>query len=114
VYFAGADAERARSRLLGRSKTAGCNWRRDFRKQVFPLVRAHTPRFDLGRRRGRKLFFGNRLDSCAALLHIVSGGAGMPNPSRFGACAAVEAVTIVHDLSYVTQSNRTRKRMKTE
>jgi hypothetical protein len=38
----------------------------------------------------------------------------MPNPSRFGACAAVEAVTIVHDLSYVTQSNRTRKRMKTE
>ena len=26
----------------------------------------------------------------------------MPNPSRFGACAAVEAVTIVHDLRDVT------------
>ena len=43
VYFGGGDAERARSRLLGRSKTAGCNWRRDFRKQVFPRARAHAP-----------------------------------------------------------------------
>ena len=73
-----------------------------FGNKYFPAY-AHTPpRFDLGRRRGRKLFFGNRLDSCAALLHSVSRGAGMPNPSRFGACAAVEAVTIVHDLRDVT------------
>ena len=73
-----------------------------FGNKYFPAY-AHTPpRFDLGRRRGRKLFFGNRLDSCAALLHSVSRGAGMPNPSRFGACAAVEAVTNVHDLRDVT------------
>ena len=85
-----------------------------FGNKYFPAY-AHTPPDSTLDEGGvEKLFFGNRLDSCAALLHSVSRGAGMPNPSRFGACAAVEAVTIVHDLSYVTQSNRTRKRMKTE
>lgn len=102
VYLGGGDAERARIRLIGRSKTARCNWRSDFRKQVFPLAHAHAPLFDHAQRRGPKLFFGNRFDSCAALVHIASGGAGMPNSSRFGACAAVEALRIVHDARYVT------------
>ena len=43
VYLGGGDAERARIRLIGRSKTARCNWRSDFRKQVFPLAHAHPP-----------------------------------------------------------------------
>ena len=30
---------------------------------------------------------------------MVSGGAGMLNPSRLGARAAVEAVSIVHDVT---------------
>ena len=38
---------------------------------------------------------------CAALVRMVSGGAGMLNPSRLGARAAVEAVSIVHDVRYV-------------
>ena len=101
VYLGGGDAERARIRLIGRSKTARCNWRSDFRKQVFPLAHAHPP-FSTLQGGVRKLFFGNRFDSCAALVHIASGGAGMPNSSRFGACAAVEALRIVHDARYVT------------
>ena len=38
---------------------------------------------------------------CAALVRMVSGGAGTLNPSRLGARAAVEAVSIVHDIRYV-------------
>jgi hypothetical protein len=38
---------------------------------------------------------------CAALVRMVSGGAGTLNPSRLGARAAVEAVSIVHDVRYV-------------
>ena len=72
-----------------------------FGNKFFPLY-PHAPLFDLGRRRGPKTFVGNRFDGCGALLHSASGGAGMPNPSRFGACAAVEALRIVHDARYVT------------
>ena len=57
VYLGGGDAERARIRLIGRSKTARCNWRSDFRKRVFPLAHAHAPLFDRARRRGPKTFF---------------------------------------------------------
>ena len=57
VFSGDGDAERARIRLIGRSKPAWCNWRRDFRKQVFPLAHAHAPLFDLATRRGPKTFF---------------------------------------------------------
>jgi hypothetical protein len=102
VYLGGGDAERARTRLLRGSKTAGCNWRRDFRKDVFPRVRSYPPLFDLWEKGVHKLFFRKPPRHCAALVHIVSEGACMPNRSRLGACTAVEAATIVHDVHYVT------------
>ena len=46
-------------------------------------------------------FFRKPPRHCAALVRMVSGGAGMLNPSRLGARAAVEAVSIVHDVRYV-------------
>ena len=59
------------------------------------------PLFDLGGRGVRKLFFRKPPRHCPALVRMVSGGAGMLNPSRLGARAAVEAVSIVHDIRYV-------------
>ena len=50
---------------------------------------------------GPKTFFRKPPRHCAALVRMVSGGAGMLNPSRLGARAAVEAVSIVHDIRYV-------------
>ena len=52
-----------------------------------------------GGRGVRKLFFRKPPRHCAALVRMVSGGAGMLNPSRLGARAAVEAVSIVHDVT---------------
>ena len=61
VFLGGGDAERARIRLVGRSETAGCNWRRDSWKEVFPRICAYPP-FSTFREKGvRKLFLGNRL-----------------------------------------------------
>ena len=60
-----------------------------------------TPLFDLGARGGPKTFFRKPPRHCTALVRMVSGGAGMLNPSRLGARAAVEAVSIVHDVRYV-------------
>ena len=114
VFSGDGDAERARIRLIGRSKPAWCNWRRDFRKQVFPLAHAHAPLFDLATRRGPKTFFRKPPRHCAALVRMVSGGADMLNPSRLGARAAVEAVSIVHDVRSWLKSNRIRQLMKTE
>ena len=59
-----------------------------------------TPFSTLEEGRGvRKLFFRKPPRHCAALVRMVSGGAGMLNPSRLGARAAVEAVSIVHDVT---------------
>ena len=52
---------------------------------------AHTPPIRPWTKEGSKTVFRKPPRHCAALLHIVAGGAGMPNPTRFGACAAVEA-----------------------
>ena len=49
---------------------------------------------------GSENFFRKPPRHCAALVRMVSGGAGMLNPSRLGARAAVEAVSIVHDVRY--------------
>ena len=73
-----------------------------FGNNFFPSYPLTPPFSTLHEGGVRKLFSGNRFDSCAALAHIASGGAGMPNPSRSGACAAVEALRIVHDVRYVT------------
>ena len=59
--FGGGDAERARIRLVGRSETAWCNWRREFRKEVFSPRRSIPPFSSFGRRGPENLFFGNRL-----------------------------------------------------
>jgi hypothetical protein len=101
VYLGGGDAERARIRLLRGSNTAGCNWRRDFRISVFPLDMPRPPFFDVDKGGGPKTFFRKPPRHFAALVHIVAGGAGMPNPTHFGACAAGEAVSIVHDVRYL-------------
>ena len=85
VYLGGGDAERARIRLIGRSKTARCNLRRDFRISVFPLDMPRPPFLGPWTGAGPKTFFRKPPRHCAALLHIVAGGAGMPNPTRFGA-----------------------------
>jgi hypothetical protein len=75
---------------------------------------SRLPLFDLGGR-GVRNVFRKPPRHCAALVRMVSGGAGMPNPSRFGARAAVEAVSIVHDVRYVTSSQIAHaQRMKTE
>ena len=50
---------------------------------------------------GSEFFFRKPPRHCAALVRMVSGGAGTLNPSRLGARAAVEAVSIVHDVRYV-------------
>ena len=50
---------------------------------------------------GPKTFFRKPPRHCTALVRMVSGGAGMLNPSRLGARAAVEAVSIVHDVRYM-------------
>jgi len=60
-----------------------------------------TPHFRPWRKGGPKSFFRKPPRHCAALVRMVSGGAGMLNPSRLGARAAVEAVSIVHDIRYV-------------
>jgi hypothetical protein len=64
--------------------------------------------FDLRGMGGPKTFFRKSPRHCTALVRMVSGGAGMVsggagmlNPSRLGARAAVEAVSIVHDIRYV-------------
>jgi hypothetical protein len=77
-----------------------------FEKKFSPRT-LHTPRgappFSTFWRRGSEnLFFRKPPRHCAALVHIVSEGACMPNRSRFGASTAVEAATIVHDVRYVT------------
>ena len=59
------------------------------------------PLFDLGGRGVRQLFCRKPPRHCPALVRMVSGGAGMLNPSRVGARAAEEAVSIVHDVHYV-------------
>ena len=63
VYLGGGDAERARGRLVGRSEPAVCNWRRDFRKEVFRRVRSLPSPFSFWRRGSENFFFGNRLDT---------------------------------------------------
>ena len=75
-----------------------------FEKKFSPRTH-HTPPpppFDLLEEGVRKLFSRKPPRRCAALVHIVSEGACMPNRSRFGASTAVEAATIVHDVRYVT------------
>ena len=66
-------------------------------------TRTHVlpPLFDLGGRGVRKLFFRKPPRHCAARVRMVSRGAGTLNPSRIGARAAVEAVSVVHDVHYV-------------
>ena len=59
------------------------------------------PHFRPWRKGGPKTFFRKPPRHCAALVRMVSGGAGTLNPSRLGARAAVEAVSIVHDVRYV-------------
>ena len=59
------------------------------------------PPFRPSRKGGPKTFFRKPPRHCAALVRMVSGGAGMLNPSRLGARAAVEAVSIVHDVRFV-------------
>jgi hypothetical protein len=64
-------------------------------------ARPYPPLFDLRARGGPKTFCRKPPRHCTALVCMVSGGAGMLNPSRLGARAAVEAVSIVHDVRYV-------------
>ena len=71
-----------------------------FEKKFSPRT-LHTL-FDLLEEGVRKLFSRKPPRRCAALVHIVSEGACMPNRSRFGASTAVEAATIVHDVRYAT------------
>jgi hypothetical protein len=70
-------------------------------KKFFPAY-AHTLPVRPSGEGGPKTFFRKPPRHCAALVNSVSGGAGMPNRSRFGACTALEAATIVHDVRYVT------------
>ena len=101
VYLGGGDAERARVRLVGRSEPAVCNWRRDFRKEVFPAY-AHTlPFFDLLEKGVQNLFFGNRLDS-APRWSTVSLEAKACGIQAVSAYTALAAATIVHDVHDVT------------
>ena len=103
VFLGGGDAERARVRLVGRSEPAVCNWRRDFRKEVFRRVRSYvTLPFFVLEKGVRKPFFRKPPRHCATLVNSVSGGEGMRNPSRFGAYTALAAATIVHDVRDVT------------
>jgi hypothetical protein len=66
-------------------------------------TRTHVlpPPFRPWRKGGPKTFFRKPPRHCAALVRMVSGGAGTLNPSRIGARAAVEAVSVVHDVHYV-------------
>ena len=72
-----------------------------FGNSFFSNARPYPPLFDLGARGGPKTFCRKPPRHCTALVRMVSGGAGMLNPSRLGARAAVEAVSIVHDVHYV-------------
>ena len=84
------------------------------RKKFFPAY-AHTPPiFDLSGEGGPKTFSRKPPPHCAALLRIVSGGAGARNRSRSGACGAAQAATIVHEWVLWLESYRTRTRTKTE
>jgi hypothetical protein len=70
-------------------------------RSFFPAS-LNTPLFELWEKGARKLIFRKPPLHCAALVHSVSGAAGMPNRSRIGARTAVEAATIVLDVRYVT------------
>ena len=72
-----------------------------FGYQFFPSICPAPPFSTWTKGEVRKLFFRKPPRHCAALVHIVAGGAGMPNPTHFGACAAGEAVSIVHDVRYL-------------
>jgi hypothetical protein len=74
-----------------------------FGNRFFDSNARPTPLFDLGGRGVRKLFFRKPPRHCAARVRMVSRGAGTLNPSRLGARAAVEAVSIVHDVRYVAK-----------
>jgi len=72
-----------------------------FGDRFFPSI-CPAPPFRPWTQAGPKTFFRKPPRHRAAPIHIVSGGASVPNSSRFGAFAAGEAVTIVHDVRYVT------------
>jgi hypothetical protein len=82
-------------------------------KKIFPAY-AHTPHFRPFGRGGPKTFSRKPPPHCAALLRIVSGGAGARNRSLSGACGAAQAATIVHECVMWLEPNRTRTRTKTE
>ena len=69
-----------------------------FGNRVFDSNARPYPPFRPSRKGGPKTFFRKPPRHCAALVRMVSGGAGRLNPSRLGARAAVEAVSIVHDI----------------
>ena len=82
-------------------------------KKFSPHMRI-PPLFDLSGEGGPKTFSRKPPPHCAALLRIVSGGAGARNRSRSGACGAAQAATIVHEWVMWLESYRTRTRAKTK
>ena len=81
-------------------KRRGTTGEEIFGNRVFDST-AHSPPFRPSEDGGSGNFFRKPPRHCTALVRMVSGGAGMLNPSRLGARAAVEAVSIVHDVRYV-------------
>jgi len=93
---------RARPYLTpGRVRNGGMQLATRFSEIGFSTRTSVPPHFRPWRKGGPKTFFRKPPRHCAALVRMVSGGAGTLNPSRLGARAAVEAVSIVHDVRYV-------------